>query len=165
MKQKTFKSIRTVCIIALALCGIWALVMLGHFLTMSLAPKNDFFAKMTGLPIMDWGTHTTAKIVYFIIYVITTLAMIWLCVKILCNILKGIKEGVVFPKSNVKPFYWLALADFIYMAVNRNSTFLLYDAYSICFNHDNFTTPFIILILAMMYKIASQAVEENNLTI
>ena len=125
MKQTTFKSIRTVCIIALALCGIWALVMLGHFLTMSLAPKNDFFAKMTGLPIMDWGTHTTAKIVYFIIYVITTLAMIWLCVKILCNILKGIKEGVVFPKSNVKPFYWLALADFIYMAVNRNSTFLL----------------------------------------
>lgn len=31
MKQKTFKNIRTVCIIALALCGIWALVMLGHF--------------------------------------------------------------------------------------------------------------------------------------
>ena len=164
MKQKTFKNIRTVCIIALALCGIWALVMLGHFLTMSLAPNHDFFGKMVGLKIMDWSTHTTAKIVYFIIYVITTLVMIWLCVKILCNILKGIKEGVVFPKSNVKLFYWLALADFIYMAVNRNSTFL-YGFDSIYFNHDNFTTPFIILILAMMYKVASQAVEENNLTI
>lgn len=164
MKQTTFKNIKTVCIIALALCGIWALVMLGHFITMSLAPKSDFFAKMVGLPIMDWGTHTTAKIVYFIIYVLSTVVMIWLCVKILCNILKGIKENVVFPKSNVKPFYWLAFADFIYMAVNRNSTFL-YNADSIFFNHDNFTTPFIILILAMMYKIASQAVEENNLTI
>ena len=53
MKQKTFKNIRTVCIIALALCGIWALVMLGHFLTMSLAPNHDFFGKMAGLNIMD----------------------------------------------------------------------------------------------------------------
>ena len=164
MKQKTFKNIRTVCIIALAMCGIWALVMLGHFLTMSLAPNHDFFGKMVGLKIMDWSTHTKAKIIYFILYVISTIVMIWLCVKAVCNILKGIKEGVVFPKSNVKLFYWLALADFIYMAVNRNSTFL-YGFNSIYFNHDNFTTPFIILILAMMYKVASQAVEENNLTI
>ena len=164
MKQKTFKNIRTVCIIALVMCGIWALVMLGHFLTMSLAPNHDFFGKMVGLKIMDWSTHTTAKIIYFILYVISTIVMIWLCVKAVCNILKGIKEGVVFPKSNVKLFYWLALADFIYMAVNRNSTFL-YGFNSIYFNHDNFTTPFIILILAMMYKVASQAVEENNLTI
>lgn len=164
MKQKTFKSIRTVCIIALALCGIWALVMLGHFLTMSLAPNHDFFGEMVGLDIMDWSTHTIAKIIYFILYVISTIVMIWLCVKAVCNILKGIKEGVVFPKSNVKLFYWMALADFIYMVVNRNSTFL-YGFNSIYFNHDNFTTPFIILILAMMYKVASQAVEENNLTI
>ena len=164
MKQKTFKNIRTVCIIALVMCGIWALVMLGHFLTMSLAPNHDFFGKMVGLNIMDWSTHTTAKIIYFILYVISTIVMIWLCVKAVCNILKGIKEGVVFPKSNVKLFYWLALADFIYMSVNRNSTFL-YGFDSIYFNHDNFTTPFIILILAMMYKVASQAVEENNLTI
>ena len=164
MKQKTFKNIRTVCIIALVMCGIWALVMLGHFLTMSLAPNHDFFGKMVGLKIMDWSTHTTAKIIYFILYVISTIVMIWLCVKAVCNILKGIKEGVVFPKSNVKLFYWMALADFIYMAVNRNSTFL-YGFNSIYFNHDNFTTPFIILILAMMYKVASQAVEENNLTI
>ena len=164
MKQKTFKNIRTVCIIALALCGIWALVMLGHFLTMSLAPNHDFFGKMAGWNIMDWTTHTTAKIIYFILYMISTIVMIWLCVKAVCNILRGIKEGVVFPKSNVKLFYWMALADFIYMAVNRNSTFL-YGFDSIYFNHDNFTTPFIILILAMMYKVASQAVEENNLTI
>ena len=164
MKQKTFKNIRTVCIIALFMCGIWALVMLGHFLTMSFAPNHDFFGKMVGLKIMDWSTHTTAKIIYFILYVISTIVMIWLCVKAVCNILKGIKEGVVFPKSNVKLFYWMALADFIYMAVNRNSTFL-YGFNSIYFNHDNFTTPFIILIFAMMYKVASQAVEENNLTI
>ena len=164
MKQKTFKNIRTVCIIALFMCVIWALVMLGHFLTMSLAPNHDFFGKMVGLKIMDWSTHPTAKTIYFIVYVISTAIMIWLCVKAVCNILKGIKEGVVFPKSNVKLFYWMALADFIYMAVNRNSTFL-YGFNSIYFNHDNFTTPFIILILAMMYKVASQAVEENNLTI
>ena len=164
MKQKTFKNIRTVCIIALVMCGIWALVMLGHFLTMSLAPNHDFFGEMVGLDIMDWSTHTIAKIIYLILYVISTIVMIWLCVKAVCNILKGIKEGVVFPKSNVKLFYWMALADFIYMVVNRNSTFL-YGFNSIYFNHDNFTTPFIILILAMMYKVASQAVEENNLTI
>lgn len=164
MKQRIFKDIRMVCIIALVLCGIWALVMLGHFLTMCLAPNHDFFSRMAGLNIMDWTTHTNAKIIYFIVYVICTAIMIWLCVKVVCNILKGIKEGMVFPKSNVKLFYWLSLADFVYMAVNRNSTFL-YDYYSIYFNHDNFTTPFIILIIAMMYKVASQAVEENNLTI
>ena len=163
MKQKTFKNIRTVCIVALVMCFIWEVNMLCSFLSMGLASKSEGF-KWMDVDAVDWATHTTTKIIYFIIYVISTAIMIWLCEKVLRNILKGIKEGVVFPKSNVKLFYWMALADFIYMAMYRNSH-ILYGEHSFYLCQDNFVTPFVILFFAMMYKVASHAVEENNLTI
>ena len=91
--------------------------------------------------------------------------MVALCIKVVVNILKGIRENTVFPKNNVKLMFWMALADFVYMLGFTNLPVLWSDKSLFYLQHTNFVTPFLLLFFAFMYKVAADAVEENNLTI
>ena len=87
-----------------------------------------------------------------------------LCAKIVFNILNGLRENTAFPKSNVKLLFWLALAFFIYLLCWTNEP-VLFDDVAFRLISDIFLIPFCILFFAFMYKVAADAVEENNLTI
>ena len=91
--------------------------------------------------------------------------MIGMWIKVVINILRGIKENSVFPQSNVRLLFWLALVFFVYILCWTNHVVLYQDNFVFEFQANNIIMPFFLLFFAFMYKVAADAVEENNLTI
>ena len=158
MKDKTQKNIRVCSFIALVLCVLWVVFEVLYFVGL-LTGKGGVSEEV------EWSENNTIKVVFFILYFVSTALIISLCFKIVINVLKGIREQVVFPQSNVKPLFWIALIDFIYRLCWINQSVLLQDDFVFAFTSSNFITPFFLLFFAFMYKVAADAVEENNLTV
>ena len=159
MKDKTVKSIRWCCYIALGLCTLWGLFWFGSIL-LSLFGVEDYPIRW-----FDWTEYRAYKITVFVGYSLSIAAMIALCVKMIINVLKGLHENTVFPKSNVSLLLWFVLADFVYRLAYNNLHILYSELMEIHFNHTNLVTPFFLLFFAFRYKVAADAVEENSLTI
>ncbi len=158
MNQKTWKCIHICCFVALAFCLVWAVSMVANFIV------NVFGNAASSHPI-DWSQNTFMKVVVILCYVIGTIAMIGICVKIVFNTLKGLRENIAFPRSNEKLMFWIALADFIYRLSWANIPVLFQDDFALFFTGSILIMPFLLLFFAFMYKVAADAVEENNLTI
>ncbi len=156
MKDKTSKSIRICCYVALFFCFIWAV-----------SSSINLIANLFGddASSIDWTKNTVLKVVILICYLSGIVAMIWLCIKAVLNTFKGLRENTVFPKSNVKLMFWIALADFAYLLGFWNLQILWDDNLTLTLSDTIFITPFFLLFFAFMYKVAADAVEENNLTI
>ncbi len=158
MKDKTQKNIRVCSIIAFVLCVLWTIFKMFYFVGL-LTGKGGVAEKV------NWSENNTIKIVYFILYLSSTVMMIVLCFKVIINVLKGLREQIVFPQNNVKPLFWLALDSFVYMLCWINQPLLYQGGFAISFVGTNFILPFLLLFFAFMYKVAADAVEENSLTI
>ena len=158
MTDKTKKKIQVCSIIALVMCFLWALY-----------NAMVFIGLLTGLGGVsekaNWSDNNSLKIVYFIIYFCSTVVLIGMCIKVIVNTLRGLHEHVAFPQNNVKPLFWLAAASFVYMLCWVNQPLLHKDYFVFKFAGANFILPFLLLFFAFMYKVAADAVEENNLTI
>ena len=158
MTEKTKKRIRFCCMIALVLCILWAAFEVLYFIGI-----------FTGWGVVNekvnWSTNSAVKVLFFILFLVSTIALIGLCCIIVLNIHEGMRELVAFPQNNVKLLFWFALADFIYMLCWTNQPILFQDEVAFCFAGSNLITPFFLLFFAFMYKVAADAVEENNLTI
>jgi hypothetical protein len=158
MKQKTWKDIRICSYVALAFCLVWAVSTVSNFIVI-------FWGKFSSSHPIDWSANTTMKIIVLVCYVMGSVAMFALCAKAVYNTLKGLRENTVFPRSNEKLLFLIALADFIYLIGFWNSSILWKEDMVFQLTHTNFVTPFFLLFFAFMYKVAADAVEENNLTI
>ena len=158
MKDKTLKNIRLCCYVALVFCAVWIAIMVNYLIC-------DLVGYGPWPHPVDWSQDTALKALIVACYLLGTVAMITLCVIVVINMLKGIRENIVFPKSNVKLLFWMALADFVYMLGFTNLPVLWSDKDVFLLQHTNFVTPFLLLFFAFMYKVAADAVEENNLTI
>ena len=157
MKEKTSKNIKLCSYIVLVFCAVWAVFMVVNLVKM-------FGPDVSSHPI-DWSVNTTMKIVVLSCYLIGTLAMVSLCSLATLNTLKGLRKNTVFPRSNEKLMFWIAVADFVYLFGYWNLQMLWDDGLIIQLQHTNFISPFFLLFFAFMYKVAADAVEENNLTI
>ena len=158
MTEKTMKRIRFCCIIAIVLCTLWTVYEVLYFVGL-----------FTGWGVVkekvDWSVNGAIKMFFFILFLSSAVVLIGLCIKIVSNIHKGMREFVAFPQNNVKLLFWLALADFIYMLCWTNLPLLFQDEIVFYFAGSNFIIPFFLLFFAFMYKVAADAVEENNLTV
>ena len=158
MKGKTQKGIRVCAIIALVICIVWAMYSIAYFI--SLLSGIVSFGET-----VDWTRNSMVKAIYYVGYLAATIWVIGLCVKLVLNTFKGIRENTVFPQNNVKPLFWLAFAFFLYLLCWSNTPILYEDDFVFRIMHTNFITPFFLLFFAFMYKVAADAVEENNLTV
>ncbi len=157
LTNKTKKGIRVCGITALILCLLWAVFEVFHFMGL-LAGWGGVSEKV------EWSENKTIKIIFFIAYLISAVALIGLCVKVVFNTLRGMRENNAFPQNNVKPLLWLAVVSFFYMLCWMNQS-VLHGMDGIHLQGVNFILPFLLLFFAFMYKVAADAVEENNLTI
>ena len=154
MTNNTQKKICLCCYVALAFCGVYTVFMALHFIQL-LNGKND----------IDWLQNGIVKLSFFSLYVISSFLMMGMWIKVVLNILKGLRESVVFPKNNVHLLFWLALVYFIYILCWSNQMILYHDEFAFRVQANNLIMPFFLLFFAFMYKVAADAVEENNLTI
>jgi hypothetical protein len=95
---------------------------------------------------------------------VSAVASVFLCLKIVLNVFKGLRENTAFPKNNIGLLFWFALVFFIYLLCRANEQ-AFYDEVMFKLLPDTFLIPFFILFFAFMYKVAADAVEENNLTV
>ena len=158
MTNKTSKNIRICCFVALVFCLIWAVSMVTNFIF-------SIFGNTAVFHPIDWSQNTFMKVVVIFCYMAGTIAMIGMCVKVVFNTLKGLHENIVFPRSNEKLMFWIALADFVYLFGREDFPLLWEDDVVLQLSHTNFLSPFFLLFFAFMYKVAADAVEENNLTV
>lgn len=158
MTNKTSKNIRICCFIALAFCLVWTVSVLVNL-------SSNMIGRHASIHPIDWSYNTVMKIVVLICYIVGSIAMIGMCVKAVLNTLKGLRENTAFPRSNEKLLFWIALADFIYLLGFWNFQLLWKDDMVLALTDKNFITPFFLLFFAFMYKVAADAVEENNLTV
>jgi hypothetical protein len=157
-KQKIWKGIHICCYVALAFCVVWAVSEILNF------TANMFGGFASSHPI-DWSVNTVMRIIILVCYLLGVVAMIGMCIKAVFNTLKGLRENMVFPRSNEKLMFWIALADFVYHLGAGNLHILWKDDVVLQLTHTNFLSPFFLLFFAFMYKVAADAVEENNLTV
>ena len=158
MVNKTLKNIRLCCYVALAFCVIWMVSMVFTLYV------NMFGNHASSQPI-DWSIHTCMKIIVLVCYVGGTVTMVFLCVKAVINTMNGLQENIAFPRSNEKLLFWIALADFVRLLGAANVAALWDDNLVLALAPENFVVPFLLLFFAFMYKVAADAVEENNLTV
>lgn len=158
MTKKTEKRINACCILALMLSILWAmyelLYLIGLFTGWGVVREK-----------VDWMTNSTVKWAIFVLYLFSMVSLVGLCFKIVVNIRAGMREYVAFPQNNVKLLFWFALADFIYRLSWANIPVLFQDDFALFFTGSILIMPFLLLFFAFMYKVAADAVEENNLTI
>ena len=113
---------------------------------------------------IDWSINRLRKTSLVAAYIISTTISVFLCVKFVLNTFKGLRENTAFPMKNVGLLFWLALAFLVYLICRTNEQ-VLYKEILFQIVPDVFIVPFCILFFAFMYKVAADAVEENNLTI
>ena len=157
MTSKTLKNIRICCFVALASCLVWAVS--------TLADSINLFGSYASSHPVDWSQNTFVKVFIVFCYVAGTIAMISMCVKVVFNTLKGLREDDAFPKNNEKLMFWIGLVDFVRLFGAANVATLWDDNLVLALAPENFVTPFFLLFFAFMYKVAADAVEENKLTI
>lgn len=153
MTNKTSRNIRVCCYVALFFCLVWVISMV----------INAIFL-FSSKPI-DWSNGTIRKIFVLVCYTAGSVAMIGLCVKAVINVMSGLREGVAFPKSNEKLMFWIALVDFFSLLGDANIAILWDNDLVLAIAPETLVTPFFLLFFAFMYKVAADAVEENNLTV
>ena len=158
MKDKTLKNIYLCCYIALVFCAVWAVSTVYNFCVI-------FLGNYASNHPVDWLANTTLKIIILTCYLLGSVIMVTLCAKAVFNILKGLRENTVFPRSNERLLFWIALANFVQLLGSRNLQLLWDDSSVLALTDKNFITPFFLLFFAFMYKVAADAVEENNLTV
>ena len=79
---------------------------------------------------------------------------------------KAIKNGVLFPRANVLIMYFMAAFYFMGNFCQENiKTFISAETPHIVLNFDTTIYTLLLIIFALMYKVAAKVSEENNLTI
>ena len=158
-KQKTWKGIRVCSYVAIVLCVAWA-VMLAFVFIGLLTGKGGVDKAI------DWSQeNTSAKAVLLVVDVLSAIATIGLCVLAALNFLISSREEIVFPQRNVKVFFWLVLSYFVHRLCWAMHPVYYDHEFSFTAGHSVFVIPFLLLFFAFMYKVAADAVEENNLTV
>lgn len=157
MTNKTSRNIRICGFVALALCLAWLMSMVANSISV-------FSSNASSHPI-DWSNGAIMKIFVLVCYAASSIAMIGMCAKAVINVMIGLRENTAFPKSNEKLLFWIAAVDFFRLIGTSNFSILWDNDLVMAITPEIFLKPFFLLFFAFMYKVAADAVEENNLTI
>lgn len=162
MEKKSIKSLKVMCYVALVFCLL-------YMVAIFIEGLSYFYENDSGKYIR-WN-HDEVSIFSCAIaigYLVALLSSAILLSLVFINILKGIREGHLFPKRNVLPLYLLTIPGFIYSFCSGHNleTALGDNAHGyFCITETVVFYPLMILIFAQMYRIASIAAEENELTV
>ena len=92
------------------------------------------------------------------------IALFGLLIAFLLNSIKGLNNGVLFPRKNISILFCIAAASFVFLFCNSNIDLVLCKR---VFQLDiqEILVPTVICAFAIKYKVACKVSEENSLTI
>ena len=92
------------------------------------------------------------------------IALFGLLIAFLLNSIKGLNNGVLFPRKNISTLFCTAAASFVFLFCNTNIDLVLGERV-LKLDIQEILVPTIICAFAIMYKAAVKVSEENSLTI
>ena len=158
MKNSTQKSIRNLSIAILVLGGLT--LVYTYVQMISQLWLNNFIVPMTWNPdIKGWQIFILAA------RFIGITLLFALCCVFLYRTNKGLKDGVLFPKSNISIIRWTALVAALLAFVHSNYDAAVKGESTLVLDSNFFLIPLIVLLFAGLYKMAYLAAKDSSLAI
>ena len=158
MKNSTQKSIRNLSIAILVLGGLT--LVYTYVQMVSQLWLNNFIVPLTWNPeIKGWQIFILAA------RFIGITLLFALCCVFLYRTNKGLKEGVLFPKSNISLIRWTALVAALLAFVHSNYNAVVKGESTLVLDSNFFLIPLIVLLFAGLYKMAYLAAKDSSLAI
>ena len=146
------------CVIALICVAVWVVFY----------AIQTYFVLTDGQGIINWGSpHIGRKLTVFVINRITILLLAGLLAVFVFNILKYLRRGMIFNHANVVLLWIMAIVLPIHSFISDNMVFACSDAddFHWMLTDSPFVYALVAIIVAMLYKLACDAAEEQKLTI
>ncbi len=158
MKHSTQKSIQRLSVAILIIGGLTlAYTYVQMFSQLWL---NNFIVPVTWNPdIKGWQVFILAAR-----FVGITLLFILCCV-FLYRINQGLKDGVLFPKSNIPVIRWSAMVAALLAFVHSNYDAVVKGESALMLDSNTILIPLIVLLFAGLYKMAYLAAKDSQLAI
>ena len=158
MKNSTQKSIRN---LSIAILIIGGLTLAYTYVQMySQLWLNNFITPMTWNPdIKGWQIFILSAR-----FIGITLLFILCCI-FLYRTNKGLKEGEIFPKSNISLIRWTALVAALLAFVHSNYDAVVKGESELMLDSNTILIPLIVLLFAGLYKMAYLAAKDSKLAI
>ena len=158
MKNPTQKRIRNLSIAILVLGGLT--LVYTYVQMISQLWLNNFIVPLTWNPeIKGWQIFILAA------RFIGITLLFALCCVFLYRTNKGLKEGVLFPKSNISLIRWTALVAALLAFVHANYAAVVKGESALMLDSNTILVPLIVLLFAGLYKMAYLAAKDSNLAI
>ena len=158
MKNSTQKSIRN---LSIAILVIGGLTLIYTYVQMiSQLWLDNFITPITWNPeIKGWQIFIlAARIVGVTLFFI-------LCCIFLYRINQGLKDGEIFPESNIPIIHWTALVAAILAFVHSNYDAVVKGESALMVDSNTILIPLIVLLFAGLYKMAHLAAKDSQLAI
>ena len=158
MKNSTQKSIRNLSIAILIIGGLTLAYTYVQMYSQLLL--NNFITPMTWNPdIKGWQIFILAAR-----FVGITLLFVLCCI-FLYRINQGLKNGEIFPKSNIPIIRWAALVAALLAFVHCNYDAVVKGESELMLDSNTILIPLIVLLFAGLYKMAYLAAKDSKLAI
>ncbi|MBQ6167207.1 MAG: hypothetical protein IJK41_07285 [Muribaculaceae bacterium] len=160
MKKTSSNVLKTVCVFALICIIVWLVFY----------AIQTYFVLTTGRGngVLNWDSpHIGRKLTVFVINRITILTLAGLMAAFVHNILKHLKGGRIFNHANVVLLWIMAIVLPIHSFISDNMVFACSDIdhYDWCLTDTPFVYAIVAVLVAILYKLAYDAAEEQKLTI
>lgn len=160
MKKTSSRVLKTVCVFAL----------IGIVLWVAFYAVQSYFILTTGSGkgVINWGSpNIGGKLTMFVINRLLILTLAGLMAAFVFNILKYLKGGTIFNRDNVVLLWVMAIVLPIHSFISDNMGFACSatDHYEWGLTDTPFVYAIVAVLVAMLYKLAYDAAEEQKLTI
>ena len=160
MKKTSNSVLKTVCVLAL----------IGIVLWVAFYAVQSYFVLTTGSGkgVINWGSpNMGGKLTMFVINRLLILTLAGLMAAFVFNILKYLKGGTIFNRANVVLLWIMAIVLPIHSFISDHMGFVVSasDHYEWGLTDTPFVYTLVAVIVAMLYKLAYDAAEEQKLTI
>lgn len=158
MNNSTQKSIRRLSLAILIIGGLTLIY--SYFQMLSQLLLNNFITPIVWEPeIKGWQIFILAAR-----FIGITILFILCCI-FLYRINKGLKEGEIFPRSNIFLIRWAALVAALLAFVHSNYDAAVKGESVLMLDSNVFLLPLIVLLFAGLYKMAYLAAKDSKLAI
>lgn len=167
MEKSVIKSSKRACSLAICLWSLYALVFVLRIMRYAGIISFNIYMGIDIAPIAWYENDPDAQIAQWIEligYILTTVSVLYLVLRFILATRSGIAANKVFTRSNTRLLMWLAGILFLHILFTDNIG-IIYGSHQVCINASPFISSLVVLIVAMLYKMAVSVAEENNLTI
>ena len=160
MEKTSVKTLKIACYVLIICIPLWV-VFYG---------VQSYYVLTTGSGqgVINWGSpNMGGKLTMFVINRLLILTLAGLMAAFVFNILKHLKGGTIFNRANVVLLWIMAIVLPIHSFISDNMGFACSasDNYEWCLTDTPFVYAIVAVLVAMLYKLAYDAAEEQKLTI